>query len=537
MANFFDQFDAPAGAPLKPTARPNFFDQFDTPEAGITPEQGLPELTPTEQAPSFQPPDTGFAAEALQPFKGFNTALAETAGRALDVVPYFASKALGGEGVHPIENLIKQYTADPVPEPQTPIGRSLQTGGQFVGESVPLLAGGAGLAGAGVRVAEKAAPTLMEAGRRSVNSILESFAQKPVATTASDVVSNVGAGAGQQIAKDNDQGVVGQTLAGVLGGMAPATYGMVSPTRLLAKAAPATAQKFSHLFVPDEAKFIPESVRARAAEKRGQQAVSAVAEEVAPILRSPGTQQEMTRVDALKERIPGFEPSLAQRTNDPVLLNKEVEIGGKATGDQLRTAQARHDQSAGAIRGFADEVAPPPAGAVPPEDIVGRAASQRVSGAQTAVERGIAGTEGRIREMGESLPEVDRARTGAGLREIRGTEQAAADQHTRELRAAIDPTDSVSVPTESLNAAIRTELRNQGTDLTSPNVPQSIRNLLDRTATETRTSAIVDQGGNPITTDVPQTANINSLLEKHTDVLQDLRRLNSAAVLTPEQIS
>jgi hypothetical protein len=60
---------------------------------------------------------------------GFNEGLGSTVGRALDVVPYFVDRAMGGQGVHPVEGTFRKYFVDPAGPPTTPKQRILRAGG------------------------------------------------------------------------------------------------------------------------------------------------------------------------------------------------------------------------------------------------------------------------------------------------------------------------------------------------------------------------------------------------------------------------
>jgi hypothetical protein len=111
---------------------------------------------------------------------GFNEGLASTVGRALDAPGYFLGKAMGvdvpEEARHPFEGTFRKYFVDPAGPPTTPKQRILRAGGNIVGENIPTMVAGGGLAAGGIR-------TGVTLARQAADGLVDTIAA-PAATAA-----------------------------------------------------------------------------------------------------------------------------------------------------------------------------------------------------------------------------------------------------------------------------------------------------------------------------------------------------------------
>lgn len=133
---------------------------------------------------------------------GFNEGLSSTVLRPLDAIPYFVDKAMGGEGVHPLEGTFNKYFVDPAGPPTTPGQQKMRAGGDAVGQNVPLIASGLGLATSGARygvsLAQQAAGGLVDsieapAAASAVSAPVADAASAPAANAGEAATSGVGA--------------------------------------------------------------------------------------------------------------------------------------------------------------------------------------------------------------------------------------------------------------------------------------------------------------------------------------------------------
>ncbi len=126
---------------------------------------------------------------------GFNEGLASTVGRALDTPGYFLGKAIGlnvpEEARYPFEGTFRKYFVDPAGPPMTPKQRILRAGGNVVGENIPTMFAGGGLAARGIRsgisLARQAAGGLVDGvvAPAAVPAVI-SAAEPPAASSIAD---------------------------------------------------------------------------------------------------------------------------------------------------------------------------------------------------------------------------------------------------------------------------------------------------------------------------------------------------------------
>lgn len=433
-----------------PTLVPVDHDPFAAPSAGATRTKSQPPPGAFGRQDSVNP-----AVEGMQFFKGFNNTVGNIALGPVDAVNGLAAKVVDLLGLPPVtapqtlsglvtgappreapnaHDFFNRQFVDTVPPAQTIVGRGLERGGEFAAQAVPVVGATNLLAQSGARAAVGAAPSIANAVRSTANNILDTFAAKPVAATAADIGTNVLAGEGAQIG--HESGVPGGEALGAIAGAGAPALRIFSPTAWALKGAGALANRAAP-YVVDKIPGMPQSAKDWAAGVRADAATKSVGGEIAPVLKDAGAQAEMARSAELQDQIPGFNPTLAKASADPVLLSQQAKQEANASGPSLREWQALHGDNAKAIRDFADQQVPPVAGTPHPEDVVARTANNRVSSANQRLDQQVTNTENQIRQRSDALPETDRAATGDALRARRTEEQGFANNEVNRLRANI----------------------------------------------------------------------------------------------------
>lgn len=428
---------------------------------------------------------------------GINEGLARSVARPLDVIPYAVSKALGGEGVHPVENTFRGAFVDNHPPATTDTQRVMRAGGNMVGDNLPFSVAGVTAAAKIPALAVEAAATpaagniwqTFKAGARGYG---DAMARQPGKAFISDNVGAGEAGAGgeayRQVAEDsgaNASGQHGAEIAGQFGVPAAVaaytrfgpggairagtsklvdtvlkhTPEAVLPESLRPSGGGPVARKADQLaFSNNEGKyaanegvndvptkdlpvqppkapgFVARKMDA-GAQARADEATNVVAKDFSKITARPEAEANLAETNRLKAEIPGFEPGIAKGTNDPALLNKQANFDSKAVNDDLRSRQNATDSSRDAIRKYMDETVPP--AGENPQDRVAEASKGHIQGQQTALGAEADAVQRQIQQRSDALPQVDRAATGQTLREVRHGEQAAADAEMTRLRGAI----------------------------------------------------------------------------------------------------
>lgn len=108
------------------------------------------------------------------------------------------------------------------------VGQTLDHAGEFVGESVPMMAATSGRAGTMLRAAADNSPGLWNAAKRAANTVLDYIAAEPVAVTVSDATQRALSGAGAEAGKRSGA-PDGEAIGAVSGPWAP-NVRYLSPT-------------------------------------------------------------------------------------------------------------------------------------------------------------------------------------------------------------------------------------------------------------------------------------------------------------------
>lgn len=501
-----------APAAPRPVTDPNILAQLNSP------------ATPAAPAPQG-PISAGRTAQ--QALGGFNAGVGGILNAPNDLADAGVAALRRMVGMDPstqssVHDVYNKEFVEPGGPPQNNLESVVRKGGEMTGANTPLLATGLGAAGAGIRsgvtMAEQAAPGIANKLRGAADAVLEWMAQHPTSAAVSDTAGAFQAGAGGEtargMAESSGAGPTGQKLAETLGQFgAPAaisTYAKVAPTALAVKGAAWGAKKAAQTVPESVTDMLPERFQpsnttsaeraadqlaysnregkyanpdepapeapgwiARqqdiGAQKRTQSAASTVQDEMNQITARPEATENMSIADRLKKNIPGFEPGIAKETGDPALLNLQQRLESNATGSDLRTARDKYDTSAAAIRGKADELAPPVeapkrAGQVGPnpatenpQDLAAGANTQRVQSVNDRLAQQSEVTRGQIQQQSTALPDAERAQSGARFREINDTAEQASNDRTTALRGAIARPDTplqVGDQQTTVNAAL-----------------------------------------------------------------------------------
>jgi len=473
MKNVFEELDPSTPPASGAAASQNVFEQLDPAteaqgarDAAAVRVRGRYRNVPRHEreAPSSAWDDVTNVTRRILP--AANTSLAETAGRALDVVPYFVSRIMGAspeEAVHPIENFIKNFqvpNAVPLVGGQKfvpdvgPAQSSAQSmadaGGKMLGETAPFSLGLAKLFSSMAKPAVEAAPGVANAFRGAFQGAGEAMVRKPLTSTLGEGVAALESGAvgdamRQKSQESGDSEAVQHTKE-QSGQIIGPTALQLAPTAIANKlAAPliSGARRGVEAGAKIVGEAIPESIRPawvdtlaqRGAEERLTAARGAVGEKLKGALATPESQANLLDAERLQNEIPGFKPGIARATGDPELLNVQQSRDIAAVGDDLRARRETFDSSKTAIAGKLETVVPA-AGQYPQDSAVATGA-RRIKGITSKIEGQKTATEGKLREQADSLPQIDRIEGGDALRESRSAAARAMDDETTRLRGKI----------------------------------------------------------------------------------------------------
>lgn len=429
---------------------------------------------PRPSGPRFkgEPVARSSPVDVLSQFgSGFNERLANLIGAPTESV----SQVMQGLGVDlpympesEIANAIRDYLVGP--EPKTGVERVARRAGEEVGATLPYAALPY-VAAAGPAVA----PAARHSGgavRQSGRALVEGVRNAPARAAAGELAATVGSGTGAGVAQEVAPGSAGAEMAGQLaGGVAPAVLANM-PLALVTRIIAGTARRF------------PAALK--------QAARQEVSRAVGPHLESPQAQAGLKEAEALRQEIPGFEPSLAESTGSPSLLATQRSIEGQATGESLEALAGRRAASEEAIERFGRARAPESGEALEYvfdtaqgriSGLKGQVAAQQSrvaarqaeteAGAQAAREgatarvQGLAGRVGRQQEgvaqrqqeLAEGLPVADRSQIGENLRGqlIQERQRARTEMSRLAQRLGINDAD-VSVNFGELQAKLKAEM-------------------------------------------------------------------------------
>ena len=294
--------------------------------------------------------------------------------------------------------------------PDDTLGRVLNRTGEELGASILPAAGILAKAGqyapSAFRAVNTAAPTL---GR----TFFEPIARTPGRAALGDAAAATGAGVGAGVAREEYGNSPLAEMAGQLvGGVTPAVLANM-PASIAARVGASVTKRLS----------------ADAQRSAARGAVQDYTEgQITPMVGE--RLQEATR---MADAIPGFNPSLAERTGAPGLLRKQQELEAGFSGTDLDAAVARRVMNNDAINRFVDESGPGYPGDV---SAVVDVAKRKVDYLKSRLDAKTSRAEVGSRDLAARLPEADIAAEGAkvraGLQERVGEEHVGFQTYARE---------------------------------------------------------------------------------------------------------
>jgi hypothetical protein len=459
--------------------------------------------TPVNAAPAGAQQRTPELGRTLQQgAAGVNEGLKSIFGGPADAIAAVADAVgdkVGGWFGSPPINLPKpseffnSATIAPAGDPENGLESAFRAGGDLVGQNIVPSGIASGLAGSGIRLAETAAPSVLNTIRGAANSYLDSIAARPVASALTEAAGAFGAGFGgdtaRGVAEDAGYGPEGQQIAETLGQFgAPAfasAYSQRGPIALALKGgknivqgalsnAPVTsaiernAERLAYAnrtgrYV-DPAVELPGDIANpnwatrridAGAANRARNAAELVGQDFRDVIQRPEAADNLAEAEAVQKEIPGFTPGVAKATGDPALLNLQQSMDSKAVGPELRAAKNLSDNNAQSIRDYLESIIPPVEGAKSPsfvgpmpatenpQDLVAKAVAGRVADDTSAINSQANKVQSRIQGVSDSLPETDRIAGGQALRDARTAAQQAMDAKTTALRGQIAAPDTV----------------------------------------------------------------------------------------------
>lgn len=365
MANPYDQFDAAGAA----TPAQNVYDQFDNAQTAPTRYPGEPG---GENTPWWAEPGSGFnraIAEGLDlPSKVLDQAYLTVAHKMFGATdqttgPFGSGGFNGQPGAFETAARKNIPGIGPLVLPQGPgfIHEALNTAGSYVPATLATM-GGAGAAGAIEQTAAKAIPDTIDAlgtgeadmfgtGPAAGRGVLRSpasgtrlavghLAPRGAGSFAHGVEAGAAAGAGQVAGAEGGH-QFGSAIEGTdtpspwwdyLGGLAGSlSFGGMAPFTPFG-AAQIAARPLTRL---------AKNLYGTIGDTEGN-ATSVVQKLLKPVMASPRAQANMQSGNDVAAEIPGFNPSLAERSGDVTLVRQQQQLEHEASGTRLQSMAERN---------------------------------------------------------------------------------------------------------------------------------------------------------------------------------------------------
>jgi hypothetical protein len=214
--------------------------------------------------------------------------------------------------------------------PDTTGGRIINRVGQEIGAAA-IPAAAILRAGSYVAPAMRPAPTLAQ-------TILDPISRSPGRAAIGETAAAAGAGVGAGAMREAYPGsTVAETWGQLIGGFTPSVIAN-TPTAIVGRTAQALRGNFS-------------------AEARREAARRTIGDYLGSELSTQQT-DNLRAADRIAEQIPGFNPTLAERTGSPGLVRKQAEIDSQLSGADLDQSIMRRQDDQAAIGRFAASQAP-----------------------------------------------------------------------------------------------------------------------------------------------------------------------------------
>jgi len=228
-------------------------------------------------------------------------------------------------GYQHFERLQKQVD-EMFPMPEGPGGDALAVIARLVGSTATMSGVLVGLAGKAPILLDQASKAKLwpNIGR----TLLEPYAKTPAIAAAVDAISAASAGAGGALAKQVFPESRTAELSGELvGGLLP----MLTPTALAIRAA-----------LWAKGKIAPKAI-AKVMGGRAKRTLGAAVE---------GKEAEFALGEQLKRDIPGFDPTVGEVTGSRVAIKQQIDIEGRAVGQDLKKFVTRAGKNQAAIKDY-----------------------------------------------------------------------------------------------------------------------------------------------------------------------------------------
>lgn len=282
------------------------------------------------------------------------------------------------------------------PSPDNPAGRFSRRVGQELGAAaLPAM----GAIKAAKSVSDVVRMGVMPSQRatalgRATENALAPIARSPGKFAALEATSALGSGVGAGVAQEFAPGNPWAEIAGqVVGGMAPTAL-TVGPTGLAVRAGRSAWSRFSP------------KAQARAGMREAQDVIG---KELTDSAR-----QSLGEADRLRERAPGFNPTLGEATGSPSLLAQQRALESQVSGADLEALAQRYAESVGGVEGFRQSAGP--GGQGRPEMVLDAATGELYALRQGMTDQ-LAGTQAQREALAGRVPKGDLYAQGNVMRE------------------------------------------------------------------------------------------------------------------------
>ena len=233
--------------------------------------------------------------------------------------------------------------------PQDAAQRIARQAGNVVGQVIP--------AAAIPYMAPSVMPAIPGAVGRGLETYVQGVKNAPIRAAAGELVAGLGSGLGEGISQEIAPGSQAAAMAGaIIGGITPAAIGgggkaaMWSPTAYVTRKAAQVVRSYKEPPFPDLSKPGPPLTPMQ------QRTAQTVQDEIGGL--SPKEKANLGRAVELREKIPGFDPTLAESTGAPSLLRAQSKIESMSKGTELEDLYRRRERSDLSIAAYGKKVAP-----------------------------------------------------------------------------------------------------------------------------------------------------------------------------------
>lgn len=416
----------------------------------------------------------GAGPAARSALGGFNKMLAAVAGLPVDAVnagmgaiglptsdkPFMGSDFINENIYGGLEDLVGAEEGTMTEQPSDDLmGRIAGRVGEELGaNSIPAL----GLLNWGLKVAGRPAvsslglrpATRLAAAREGIKTMGRGIGQRPFAAAIGEGVSTAAAGVGGQLAEELYPGNPWAELAGeTIGGLAP-DLSKMTPIPIVARQA---RKQFGRWSPSQQRRAAVDTVKGWAEDQMDFD-----------------TNARLTQADELVSRIPGFNPSIGEKTGSPGFLKAQRELERNATPAEIN----RRSQNEAAITNFEAAQAP---GGMPDPNLIIDPSFNRVQNIRGAITNQTKAAEAEQAALADSLTTTDRTAAGATIRDAVNASREAARQRMSARAEELDINDvDVTVPFNEARDQLLTEFGPKSVfdDISnSPEVLQTLRAL------------------------------------------------------------